>query len=185
MKDTYLILIFCLLLASCGPEKRPVNTKRSERETDPKLLMSNVKICDDCVSSLRVSYHEYTGSLDFAVDTGTVYISSKLFKSMTDILNLDSSMTRPINTIDFLFADHNDFEKLWPTEGRYMSGSKYDGGWKDYTITGRVCGFNYHKREYWNRWQLELVFCMKDFKVVPGTGDNFDRSKRPKPLTAH
>lgn len=157
------ILINLIVISSgCIQEKRNNQVKKYT-----KFLMKNAFVCDTCVSKLVVECDDYTGSLDFAVISGTVFIPSQLFKSMTDIINSDSTLSKPINTIDFYFSDPNDFEKLWPKEARYISGKQYSGGWKPYKIYGRVCGFNYKKRKYNNQCQLELVFCMKDLKQLP------------------
>lgn len=139
--------------------------------------MPNARVSDESVSVLRIRYGEYTGSLDFVADSGTVYMTNEIYATLVRILQTDSLLSIPVNTIDMRFSDRNDFEKLWPREARYMTGSKYNGGWKDFIITGKVCGFDLKKRSYGST--LELVFDMQDFHEIPRTGDYPDFEEKP------
>jgi hypothetical protein len=164
------------IVFSCGQSDSQENSK-VKPEIKKQILMPNARVSDDSISVLRVSYSEYTGSLDFVADSGTVYITNEIYSALVQTLQTDSLLPMPVNTIDMRFSDRNDFESLWPREGRYMTGAKYDGGWKDFIITGKVCGFNFIKRSYGS--SLDLVFDMQDFHEIPETGDYPATEKKP------
>lgn len=169
MKNAHFLLIVFSIFFSCRRTDYGEN-KTVKLEIKPQVLMSNARVSDDSISTLRIRYDEYTGSLDFVVDSGTVYMTNNIYSSLCRTLQIDSLVSVPVNTKDMYFSDRNDFEMLWPSEGRYMSGSKYDGGWKKFLVTGKIAGFNYTKRSYGGN--IAMVFDLQDFHEIPGTGDN-------------
>lgn len=176
LKNIPLLLLTLSIIFSCGQSNLPENGKGISEIKKP-LLMKNARVSDDSISVLRIRYDEYTGSLDFVAESGTVYMTNEIYSSLVRTLQTDSTLSKTINTVDMRFSDRNDFEQLWPREGRYMTGTKYDGGWKEYIITGKVCGFDLKKRSYGST--LDIVFEMQDFHEIPRTGDYQDSEKKP------
>lgn len=123
---------------------------------------NKVVVCDSCVCNWRISFHEYTGSLDFAVYGQTIFIPTKIHKALLEIYKNDSTLFYPINVTDYLFSYAGNFAKLWPDSTRYTS------SWNDYQVTGHVREFKYttHSRP---GEAIQLYFCLDDYREIKGS----------------
>ncbi len=101
---------------------------------------NDAKLCDTCISTLIVEHHECTGCSDLYVDSGTLFISSKVLrefdseskKNLKDKDNLFYNEFKKLNTGDLLLDDDNAFDKLWPVTATWRDWTK------KYRVTGRI-----------------------------------------------
>jgi len=148
-----IILIFGSLI-SCNV----FSPKITDLQKHLDSITYDAKLCDTCISTLIVRHQECTECSDLYIDSGTVFISSKVIaqfdseskKNLKDKDNIFYSQFKRLNTSDLLLDNKNDFYKLWPDTVTWK-----DWG-KKYRVTGRITEYK----------GMRLKFKLLDYKLL-------------------
>jgi hypothetical protein len=149
---TSILNILCLIY-SCD------NSKSLDSHVDKvaSIFPHNVVRCDTCSCELLIRREESTGSLDFVVDSGTIFLPTKIYTAIVNLYSMDTTLPRPANIKDFLFFPYHDFDKIWPDSTKYIK------GYNRHIVTGKVCGLTYSKFIYFDK-PVELSFNLESHR---------------------
>ncbi|TCC92338.1 hypothetical protein EZ428_11470 [Pedobacter frigiditerrae] len=138
--------LFTCLLFVIACNNKTIETQKSGNWK----LKGNYKICDTCTTIILVHHDECTECADLYVDSGTIFIPTKVL-SMIDTLSLNTkssimSQSNQVNLSDINLDDASYFNKLWSDSIKYE-----DRYLKDlhnaFRLKGRILSF---ERRFFN-----------------------------------
>lgn len=151
------VCFFVFVFISC--ENPDSNTTVPNRGINHKpIFPDNVKRCDDCICELLVRHEESTGTIDFVVDSGTIYLPTEIYDIILKLYSIDPTLERPVNLKDFGFFPYYDYNKLWADSNSVI-------GFRKYRITGKVSRLIYTKHVK-SKWPIEMYFSLLTYKSI-------------------
>jgi len=129
----YLIMLFSIISCNNKSIKINIDNKKNTIEFFDKYI-----VCDTCKSVILVHHDECTFCGEMTVDSGTVYLTNKILKSIdtlaSNTYNIDTSLEsyNKVSLNELYFSDSNYYFKLW------KDSINFKDWYKVFRLTGQV-----------------------------------------------
>ena len=133
MKHCSILMIFFLIACNAATVKKNEHSKKQNIQFSGKYL-----VCDTCSTIIIVHHDECTNCGEISVDSGTVFITSNILRTIDSFGNsltrIDSTnlFSNAVSVKELYFSDPGYFKNLWKDTVNFMD------LYKVFRLTGKV-----------------------------------------------